>query len=140
LTERFDPAGLPITDEDATVTAALEDVSVPTLLLSMLHMPGDTSLRRGPIRPRGVFLNEVQGFLSEEEKATVGAQALDVIEAHRDGGCHLPPPPSPETIHRMMGFLVGGEVPEGGSRTRCRGWSGRTRRSAAAGIATAKAA
>jgi len=112
VTGRIDPAGLPITDDDATIAAALEDLSIPTLLLSMVHMTGDTSLLRGPIRPRGVFLNEVQGFMSDEDKAAVRARALEVIKAYRDGGCRLPPPPSPETIHEMMCFLVAGDVPE----------------------------
>ena len=69
MTKRAHPAGLPITEDDATIARALEDVSIPALLMSMLHMSGDASLLRGPIRPRGIFLNEVQGFLSEEEKA-----------------------------------------------------------------------
>jgi 4-hydroxyacetophenone monooxygenase len=112
MTERIDPAGIPIADDDATIAAALEDVSVPTLMMSLVHMSGDARLLRGPIRPRGIFLNEVQGFLSEEDKAAVRARALEVIRAYRDGGCRLPPPPSPETIHEMMCFLVAGPVPE----------------------------
>ncbi len=112
MTDRVDPAGLPIADDDATIAAALEDVSIPTLLMSMVHMSGDASLLRDPIRPRGVFLNEVQGFMSEADKAVVRARALEVIKAFRDGGCRLPPPPSPETIREMMCFLVAGDVPE----------------------------
>ena len=111
MTQGANPAGLPIHDDDATIARALEDVSIPTLLVSMVHMTGDASLLRDPIRPRGIFLNEVQGFLTEEEKAAVRAQALEVIRAYRDGGCRLPPPPSRETIHEMMRFLVAGDVP-----------------------------
>jgi 4-hydroxyacetophenone monooxygenase len=111
MTDRFDPAGLPIHDDDAAIAAALEDVSIPTLMMSMIHMTGDTSLLRGPIKPVGIYLNEVQGFMPEEDQAAVRAQALEVIKAYRDGGCRLPPPPSPETIHEMMGFMIGGEVP-----------------------------
>jgi len=111
VTDRIHPAGSPISDDDATIAAALEDVSIPTLMMSMIHMTGDTSLLRGPLRPAGIFLNEVQGFMSEADKAAVRARALDVIRAYRDGGCRLPPPPSPETIHEMMCFLVGGDVP-----------------------------
>jgi 4-hydroxyacetophenone monooxygenase len=111
MTERIHPAGVRIDDDDATIAAALEDVSIPTLMMSMVHMTGDTSILRGPIRPTGIFLNEVQGFMSEDDKATVRAQALEVIKAYRDGGCELAPPPSPETIHEMMCFMVGGDVP-----------------------------
>jgi 4-hydroxyacetophenone monooxygenase len=101
----------PITDDDATIAKALEDVSVPTLMMSMIHMSGDTSLLDGSLRPQGIFLNEVQGFISPQDQAAVRAKALEVIKAYRDGGCELPPPPSPETIRRMMCFLVAGDVP-----------------------------
>ena len=37
-------------------------------MLSMLHMTGDADLIRGELRPAGLFLNEVQGFMSEEDK------------------------------------------------------------------------
>lgn len=104
-------AGAPITDDDATIAAALQDVSIPALLMSMVHMTGDASILDGPQRPAGVFLNEVQGFMSEEDKAAVRARALEVIAAYRDGGCELPPPPSPETIHAMMKFIVAEDVP-----------------------------
>jgi 4-hydroxyacetophenone monooxygenase len=100
-----------LTDDDVTIARALEDVSVPTLMMSMIHMSGDASLLDGSLRPQGIFLNEVQGFMSPKDQAAVRAKALEVIKAYRDGGCKLPPPPSPETIHRMMCFLVAGEVP-----------------------------
>ncbi len=72
-------AGLPITDDDATIAAALEDVSIPTLMLSLVHMTGDPALIRGPLKPQGLFLNEVQGYMSEEDKAEVRRIALDII-------------------------------------------------------------
>ncbi|MDE0952371.1 MAG: NAD(P)/FAD-dependent oxidoreductase [Halioglobus sp.] len=101
-----------IPDDDALIARALEDASIPTLMMSMIHMSGDTSLLDGVIRPTGVFINEYQGYMSEENKAVVRAQALEVIKTFRDGGCQLPSPPSNETIHRMMNFIVAGEVPE----------------------------
>jgi 4-hydroxyacetophenone monooxygenase len=55
-------AGLPITDDDVTIARHLADVSVPTLLLSVVHMTGDPAWIRGPLRPVGIYLNEVQGF------------------------------------------------------------------------------
>jgi 4-hydroxyacetophenone monooxygenase len=111
VNERFDPAGLPIHDDDAAIEAALRDVSIPTLMMSMIHMSGDAGLLDGPLKPVGVILNEVQGLMSEEDQAAVRAQALEVIKAYRDAGSRLPAPPSPETIHRMMCFMVGGDVP-----------------------------
>ena len=105
-------AGLPITDDDATIAAALEDVSIPTLVLSMVHLTGDPSWIRGPIRPLGLFLNEVQGFLPEDQKAEIRARALTAIAAYRDGGCVVPPPPSNDLINEMMSWLVCEDVPD----------------------------
>ncbi len=79
MTTRNPHAGLPITDDDATIAAALEDVSIPTLMLSLVHMTGDASLIRGELKPQGLFLNEVQGYMSEPDKAEVRRIALDVI-------------------------------------------------------------
>ncbi|MGZ4795545.1 MAG: flavin-containing monooxygenase [Acidimicrobiia bacterium] len=112
MSTRNPHAGQVITDDDATIAAALEDVSIPTLMLSLVHMTGDLSYVRGPIRPQGLFLNEVQGYMAEEDKAAVRATALDVIRTYRDGGCVLPPPPGPEAIREMMSFLVCEDVPE----------------------------
>ena len=86
MTTRNPHAGTPITDDDDTIAAALEDVSIPTLMLSMVHMTGDPSIIRGELRPQGLFLNEVQGYMSEADKAEVRRRALDVIRDYRDGG------------------------------------------------------
>ena len=105
-------AGTPFDDDDAAIAAALQDVSVPTLMLSLVHITGDPSYIRGPIRPQGLFLNEVQGYMSEDDKAAARAMALDVIREFRDGGCVLPPPPSAEIVHEMMSWLVCESVPD----------------------------
>jgi len=102
----------PTTDDDAAIAAALEDVSIPTLLVSMVHLTGDPSWIRSDLKPQGLFLNEVQGFMSEEDKAEARRRALVAITAFRDGGCVLPPPPSVELVREMMGFLACEEVPE----------------------------
>ena len=112
MPERHRYAGTPITEDDAAVAAALEDVSIPTLLLSMVHMTGDPGLLDELPAPAGIYLNEIQGFMSPEDQATVRARALEVIAAYRDGGCVLPPAPSAATVHRMMGHLVASDIPE----------------------------
>ncbi|WP_101757210.1 NAD(P)/FAD-dependent oxidoreductase [Oceanicoccus sp. KOV_DT_Chl] len=112
MSQKVNPAGIPFTDDDATIEAALSEASVPTLLLTMIHMTGDASILQGSLRPAGVYLNEFQGFMSPEDQTAVRAQALEVIKAYRDGGCQLPPPPSKATIHEMMKFLVVEDVAE----------------------------
>ena len=44
-------AGLPFDDE--AIAAALLDVSIPTLLLSLVHMTGDPEIIRGEFKPVG---------------------------------------------------------------------------------------
>ncbi|MGO8873802.1 MAG: flavin-containing monooxygenase [Acidimicrobiales bacterium] len=102
----------PISDDDDVIAAALEDVSVPALLMSMVHLTGDTSILREPLRPAGIYLNEVQGFMSPEDQSAVRAEALAAIVAYRDRGSTLPPPPGRDLVHEMMNVLVATEVPD----------------------------
>jgi 4-hydroxyacetophenone monooxygenase len=108
------PAEAPISEGDDAIAAALESASVPTLMMSLVHLTGDTSLLRGPIRPRPAVIGQErgQGALSPAERAEVRARALRALAAYRDAGCRLPPPPAPETVREMMSFLVGEPVPD----------------------------
>jgi 4-hydroxyacetophenone monooxygenase len=105
-------AGEPFTTSDGEIAKALEDVSVPTLLLSCLHMTGDASMLDGPLRPAGLFLNEVQGYMSAEDQAAGRAFALQVIKEYRDRGCPEPLPIGPDLLQRMMAWLVCAQVPQ----------------------------
>ncbi|MFA5883292.1 MAG: NAD(P)/FAD-dependent oxidoreductase [Acidimicrobiia bacterium] len=102
--------GLPFTDDDATIAAALEDVSIPALMCSMVHLTGDPEWVRGDIKPAGLFLNEYQGYLDEDTKAEARRRALPKIIDFRDNGCVLPPPPSREVLHEMMCYLACADV------------------------------
>jgi 4-hydroxyacetophenone monooxygenase len=106
VTERNPHAGQPFIDDDAAIAAALEDVSIPALLCSMVHLTGDPSWIRSELRPQSSALNDYQGSMSEEDMAEARRRALPAIAAYRDGGCVLPPPPSPELVHEMMSFLA----------------------------------
>jgi len=75
-------------------------------MLSLVHMSGDPGLIRGELKPAGLFLNEVQGYMSEEDKATVREIALEVIADYRDRGCPEPEPIGPELLQEMMQWLV----------------------------------
>ena len=104
-------AGVPFDATNEEIAAALEDVSIPTLLLSLVHLTGDPQLIRGTLRPAGLFLNEVQGYMSEEDKARARALGLELIIAYRDAGCPEPAPLSSEVVHEMMEWLVCEPVP-----------------------------
>ncbi|ETZ41368.1 putative 4-hydroxyacetophenone monooxygenase domain protein [Mycobacterium avium MAV_120709_2344] len=104
-------AGEPFTTSTAEIAAALEDVSIPTLLLSLVHITGDPRFIRD-FKQMGIFLNEVQGFMSEEDKARARAEALSVITYYRDRGCPEPEPLSPELIREMMDWAACEHVPD----------------------------
>jgi 4-hydroxyacetophenone monooxygenase len=98
-------AGAPFTTPTADIETALDDVSVPTLLLSLVHITGDTRFLRD-YAPVGLFLNEVQGFMSEEDKARARAEALTVITDYRDRGCPEPAPLSAAVVKQMMNWAA----------------------------------
>lgn len=104
--ERNPHAGAPFDDDDAAIARVLEDVSIPALMCSMVHITGDPSWIRGDIRPTGSALNEYQGYMTEATKAEARRRALPAIAAFRDNNCVLPPPPSPELVHEMMSYLA----------------------------------
>ncbi len=104
-------AGSPFHDSDEVIARMLEDVSVPALICSLVHMTGDPSWIRGDLRPTGPVLNDYQFGMSEEMKAEARRRALPVIAAHRDNGCPAPEPVSAELAEEMMTWLAGAEVP-----------------------------
>ena len=110
-------SGVPFTAaqfSDEQIADALKDVSIPTLLLSCVHMTEDPAVREsiltGPIKPQGLFLNEVQGFMSEEDQQAARELALPIIAAWRDRGCPEPEPVDPVLLKRMMDWIVCEEV------------------------------
>jgi 4-hydroxyacetophenone monooxygenase len=103
-------AGLPFDDDLDTIATLLEDVSLPALLLSMVHMTGDLGLLTGLYRPRDGGMLAVQGGLPDEVQAALRAEALQVISAYRDGGYRLPQPPGPDDALVMMRALVAADL------------------------------
>lgn len=97
--------GQPFTTPDADIAAALEQVSVPTLLLSLVHITGDPRYIR-EFKQAGLFLNEVQGFMSEEDKARAREVALPVIADYRDRGCPVPDPLPAELVREMLDWAA----------------------------------
>lgn len=98
-------AGRPFTTPTPEIAAALRDVSIPTLLLSLVHITGDPRFIRD-FKPMGSFLNEIQGFMSEEDKARARAAALHVLTEYRDRGCPEPQPLSSDLIREMLDWAA----------------------------------
>jgi 4-hydroxyacetophenone monooxygenase len=105
-------AGQLFTSSDEQIADALPDVSIPTLMLSLVHMSADPTLIRGALKPAGLFLNEVQGYMSDEDKSAVRKIALEVIADYRDRGCPEPEPVGPALLKEMMEWLVCEPVPD----------------------------
>ena len=85
-------AGEPFDTPDAEIAAALVDVSIPTLLLSLVHMTGDPGLIGGPLRPAGHVPQRGPGLHVRGGQGRARALALDVIRDYRDRGCPEPAP------------------------------------------------
>lgn len=104
-------SGRPFTTPTPEIAMALEDLSIPTLLLSLVHITGDPRFIR-EYKQMGIFLNEVQGFMSEEDKARARAEALTVITDYRDRGCPEPAPLSSDLIREMLDWAACEHVPD----------------------------
>jgi hypothetical protein len=98
-------AGQPFTSSDEEIAEALLDVSIPMLMLSLVHMSGDPTLIRGAVKPAGLFLNEVQGYMSEDDKGAIRTIALEVIADYRDRGCPEPAPIGPAQLWPTVQLL-----------------------------------
>lgn len=110
MTTQLLPAAKKITQDDATIAPMLEHASAPALMMSVIHVTGDTSLLRGDIRPKKPVLNQYDGGLAVAESRRVRAMALAALKQYRDRGCTLPPPPSAAVVHEMMSFIAGERV------------------------------
>jgi len=91
---------------------ALEDANIPTLLLVLQHLTGDTkwtSLQYRPGRGKPLDDNDSAG-LPPEVQAEVRAAAFDAVSAFGDGQIE-PASPSPEQVAQMLGWALGEDVP-----------------------------
>jgi 4-hydroxyacetophenone monooxygenase len=98
-------AGAPFGDDDAAIAVALEDVNVPALLCSLVHMSGDPSWILGTELPELASATDYQCGLSAAQQADVRRRALAVIAAYRDRGCE-PHPLAQEVLLAMMSFMA----------------------------------
>ena len=100
-----------ITAPDEVIKAALEEANIPALMVSLVHVTGDMDIIRGNIRPHPRVLGDPYVGITEAERATVRAQALEILKTYRDSGCKLPEPPTVDHVREMMDFLVGTPLP-----------------------------
>ena len=101
-----------ITEPDEFINAALEEANIPALMASLVHVTGDMNIIRGDIRPHSRVLGDPYVGIAEAQRATVRAQALEILKTYRDGGCKLPQAPTVDQVREMMDFLVGESLPD----------------------------
>ncbi len=129
--------------------AVLAEAHLPALLMGLVHLTGDAGLlteeRRASYDPELGPLAAREGGYSPAVQADIVARAKAAIQA-RLAGAPLPPPPSRETVRRMMDFVAGASIPEsyvpflmdelglGGVDTKTPHWDAPALKSAAAGL------
>ena len=88
-----------------TLQVALEDANIPTLLLVLQHLTGDSKWTRSPYRPaRGKPLDD------NDSGGEVRAAALEATVAFYEGRLQ-PVTPSPDEVTRMLSCAMVEEVP-----------------------------
>ncbi|MEB4209786.1 NAD(P)/FAD-dependent oxidoreductase [Mycobacterium sp. 94-17] len=102
--------GLPFNDSDEVIRAAIEEASVPALLMSMVHMTGDMGLLEELPGPFMLLAMDKQGAMSEADKETVRARAFDVIRQYRDRGCPVPFAPDETQMRSMLNTITVSDV------------------------------
>src|SRR4051812_429132 len=98
-------AGVPFTEDDAAIAAVLEDVCLPALLCSLVHMSGDPAWVRRWKLPLLASSADYQAGLTPSDQAEIRALAIGAIRAYRDAGCQ-PRTLSRELLLEMMSFLA----------------------------------
>jgi len=101
----------PITENDDAIAAAIEQAHLPSLIAALVHITGDESLVTGDIKPVYDFFGDGQGALTPEQMASTKAKALSALRNLRDGKAKVAPLSS-DTVHKIMGFVAGAEIPE----------------------------
>lgn len=98
-------------DQEA-IRAAVEAANIPTLLMLVYQLTGDTKWLESPYRPtKGKGLEDHDtGGLSERLQRTVRHAAVTALQEIRDGARPVITVPSADEIVRMMGVYMGEEI------------------------------
>ncbi|WP_372750563.1 hypothetical protein, partial [Litorivivens sp.] len=107
----------PITEDEDFIARALEELSPPALIMSIVHMTGNTDLLKSNLRPRVMDVVEAStqtepledGSLTLKQGAEIRAHALKAIRTYRERGCELPVL-SESVINDMLDFMSGQHI------------------------------
>jgi 4-hydroxyacetophenone monooxygenase len=97
------------------IDRALAEAHLPALLMSVIHMTGDTGLLspewRASYTPLDDMINTRTGGYAPARAQELRDRAKAAIEAHL-AGAGLPAIPSPDVIATMMNFVAGADIPQ----------------------------
>ncbi|MYK81272.1 MAG: hypothetical protein F4024_01645, partial [Gammaproteobacteria bacterium] len=103
---------------DAQLEAALEDVNLPTLLVTLAHLTGDDAwlaqrYAPAPIAvPEGGLFPDNTGGYEADVAAEIRAAAYDALRRLGRERPELPPPPSVGRMAQLMAFSVAEPIDE----------------------------
>ena len=102
----------PITQADDVIETALLDANVPALMAALVHVTGDIGILDGDIHPDTDNPLDFQCGITPELQAIARSKALQALRNYRDGGCQLPLAPTPDTLGKMLHFVIGQPLSE----------------------------
>jgi 4-hydroxyacetophenone monooxygenase len=100
-------------EEERQFTEAVAVANIPTLLMVLVQLTGETHWLEAPYKPkRAVGMSDNNtGGLPEEHQREIREAALEAILAWRQGRPEAIPEPSEEMLVRMLSVAMGERVP-----------------------------
>jgi 4-hydroxyacetophenone monooxygenase len=97
----------------ANLDAILQEAHLPALLMSLVHMTGETQMLTDDLLPVYDFFGDSKlGGYSPAVQNDLRSKAAAALKAYLSGERTLPAEPDRATITRMMSLIAGGPVPE----------------------------
>ena len=96
--------------DQGQVDSAIAEAHLPTLVMSVVHLTGDTSLLKGE-RPVYALFDDRQRMYSNQAKTLIRERARDAIIGYLRGRAP-PPPPDQAVVQEMMNYIAGTDIPE----------------------------
>ncbi len=102
-----------MTKDLSMLDQALDEAHLPSLLVALTHITGNTAHLRDDLRPFYDFFSDSRtGGLSEDKQVELKAFAKKVITDYFTKSEKLLPQPSSADMRKMMDFLVAAPIPE----------------------------
>jgi 4-hydroxyacetophenone monooxygenase len=107
---RLNPPAEPITDDDATIRAAIDAANLVPLVAAVAQVTGEHGILRDDLRPNlGIPFDKTFG-LTDAQHAELRDLAAAALARFRDRGCARAPLPEGEDLRRILDWMAGGTV------------------------------